>query len=469
MVYFRTCAYNAEKTIKRAIESVLNQEGLDDFRYYILDNGSTDSTGEIIREYAQKDSRIVAFYNVVNRKLEENPDFWNIIYCINSDDEFIMLDADDYYENNFYSLMHQFRVEHNLDVAACGTIFEREDGTKVGERVLPIDLIQCSSETVADYFAIMYWNMRQVWGKIYTGEVIKYRFEIDKPEEWPKAYGGDTVNVLNVLINSQSFGVKAMPLHHYQVSKKSVSYSWIEGREEADKIVLSWGLKYLASKLGTVDNHNFDFLLEVFANAICDTFDVLLNAKNISVEKKIDILHTIVKQDEFDIAKERVIGESDVTHRYKKSCNDIYAFISSHTNDLVDGTVIALILQKIYTKELELIPNEIIVKVLTNYPAVISQIRDEKWGMLLGTVDEYIKKTERKKDLSSVDFVLGQNVAAILNLEEEYVRYTKLYIKQLITEQKIDEAITELQEWIKILPGDKELLAICEKIEQIGA
>ena len=78
MIYIRTCAYNAAKTLKRTIESIL-QQTYQDFEYHILDNGSTDRTGNIIREYAKQDKRIVPYFNKVNRAFQENPDFWNII------------------------------------------------------------------------------------------------------------------------------------------------------------------------------------------------------------------------------------------------------------------------------------------------------------------------------------------------------------------------------------------------------
>ena len=51
-------AYNAERYLPQAIESVLRQT-YRDFEFVIIDDGSTDRTGEIIRGYAEKDSRIV--------------------------------------------------------------------------------------------------------------------------------------------------------------------------------------------------------------------------------------------------------------------------------------------------------------------------------------------------------------------------------------------------------------------------
>jgi glycosyltransferase involved in cell wall biosynthesis len=50
-------AYNAEKFIAEAIESILNQT-YRDFEFIIVDDGSSDRTLEIINEYAQRDGRI---------------------------------------------------------------------------------------------------------------------------------------------------------------------------------------------------------------------------------------------------------------------------------------------------------------------------------------------------------------------------------------------------------------------------
>jgi len=49
--------YNGENTIKKTIDSILNQT-YEDFEFIIVNDGSTDSTGDILFEYEQKDKRI---------------------------------------------------------------------------------------------------------------------------------------------------------------------------------------------------------------------------------------------------------------------------------------------------------------------------------------------------------------------------------------------------------------------------
>jgi glycosyltransferase involved in cell wall biosynthesis len=49
--------YNGAKYIRQSIESILSQEGVN-FEFIIINDGSTDSSGDILSEYARKDNRI---------------------------------------------------------------------------------------------------------------------------------------------------------------------------------------------------------------------------------------------------------------------------------------------------------------------------------------------------------------------------------------------------------------------------
>jgi len=49
--------YNGERYLQESVESILNQT-FPDFEFIIIDDGSTDSSGEILQDYAQRDNRI---------------------------------------------------------------------------------------------------------------------------------------------------------------------------------------------------------------------------------------------------------------------------------------------------------------------------------------------------------------------------------------------------------------------------
>jgi glycosyltransferase involved in cell wall biosynthesis len=58
-------AYNAERHVRPAIESILNQS-FRDFEFIIVDDGSTDSTPGILQEYASRDPRVRILTNEKN-------------------------------------------------------------------------------------------------------------------------------------------------------------------------------------------------------------------------------------------------------------------------------------------------------------------------------------------------------------------------------------------------------------------
>jgi len=58
-------AYNAEKYVAEAIESILNQT-FKDFEFIIIEDGSKDKTFDIVKKYAEKDHRIKLLRNNKN-------------------------------------------------------------------------------------------------------------------------------------------------------------------------------------------------------------------------------------------------------------------------------------------------------------------------------------------------------------------------------------------------------------------
>ena len=467
MIYFRTCAYNAEKTIRRAIDSVLSQT-VNEFIYYILENGSTDRTREIIQEYAVKDSRIVAFYNEVNHRTEENLDFWNLSHVLKDEDYFIVLDADDYYDSTFLEKMLYFINENNLDVAACGTVFEDEFGNYISENVKLQNYILRTSDEFNEYFSCVHWNMRQVWGKIYRGTITKYRFEVELPEWFPKAYGGDTINVMETLKYANGFGVLAEPLHHYQSSKKSVSYRWLEGREESDKILDTYSREFLLNKAGRISEDNRNFLNLVYLNAVKDTCVLLLKTE-LSQSKRLEIAVKVFGCHNFKEAAEIGNGEISqeletlfkirdafldwIIRNYKlftyEDRRNAYKFVVSY-GDIVE----------------QLIPIAVIEDIVIYEPEIIFSFLNGKVGTLIHCIQKYVVCKRDRQSFRLEDALFAQNMMAYLGMEELYILYTKMYIRKLIEEGHLGEARQELEEWMQILPKDEELILLFEKCEE---
>ena len=85
--------YNTKDYLSRCIESVLNQSYFD-FELLLVDDGSTDGSGEICDSYSKKDSRVRVFHkenggvsSARNYGLDQASGEW--VYFVDSDDELL--------------------------------------------------------------------------------------------------------------------------------------------------------------------------------------------------------------------------------------------------------------------------------------------------------------------------------------------------------------------------------------------
>ncbi|WIH27832.1 glycosyltransferase family 2 protein [Photobacterium damselae] len=106
-------AYNCEKTISRAIDSINNQvEHGFDVEIIIINDKSTDSTGYIIKDLVYKFRNIIYIENDKNMGVSHSR---NVGLKIASGEYIFFLDADDYYQFNkfsvFFSILNDFKPQ----------------------------------------------------------------------------------------------------------------------------------------------------------------------------------------------------------------------------------------------------------------------------------------------------------------------------------------------------------------------
>ncbi|MBU4415143.1 MAG: glycosyltransferase, partial [Proteobacteria bacterium] len=106
--------YNGAKTLRRALDSILEQD-YTNFELIISDNASTDETTEICREYAARDSRI-SYY-----RIEKNTGaVWNFnrVFELASGKYFMWAAHDDDHLPSFISKCVE-RLEANTQAVLC--------------------------------------------------------------------------------------------------------------------------------------------------------------------------------------------------------------------------------------------------------------------------------------------------------------------------------------------------------------
>jgi len=83
--------YNSERTLEKAIKSILNQT-YQNIEFLIIDDGSSDLSHKILERYKKKDSKIRIYKNVKNIGLTKS---LNILLCKSEGDLIARQDADD--------------------------------------------------------------------------------------------------------------------------------------------------------------------------------------------------------------------------------------------------------------------------------------------------------------------------------------------------------------------------------------
>ena len=217
-VYVSTVTYNNETTIGKAIESILNQTHTD-WEYHITNNASTDKTGKIIEEYAQKDSRIKTYHNDKNsRELNELLAIQkNYMHNLKEDEYFCWLDGDDEYESNFMEDTLSYAKENNLDIVITGT--EQLD-SKTGEhlRYVNVSNFIADENNFTDFFVSAAMSISHVWGILYNHRAAS-NYTLDNNDF--TGGGGDAYVIWNTIDASDRIGFLDGSYYKYYVNPHS--------------------------------------------------------------------------------------------------------------------------------------------------------------------------------------------------------------------------------------------------------
>lgn len=219
--------YNAEKYLAQCLNSVRNQT-IKNIEIICVDDGSADKSPEILKNFAEKDSRIKIIYqknlfagaarnNGINAAAGKYLAFW---------------DADDYFEPNALEMMLNKCEKENADLCLCAA-YTFEDGsdrrsideTILKKRFLPKESV-FSIETHPEY--IFNVAARAPWNKIIRADFIREnRIAFQNLQN-----SNDTYFSMICMYYAKRITYTAAPLIHYRVNNSES----ITGKAAADPL-----------------------------------------------------------------------------------------------------------------------------------------------------------------------------------------------------------------------------------------
>lgn len=124
--------YNVEAFLEKCLDSVI-QQTYKNLEIILVDDGSTDCSGKMCDEYAEKDSRI----KVVHQKNKGLSGARNAGIEISKGEYITFIDSDDFVSEEFISYLYNLAVRKYADVSICSSIkFYEENETGLGHTVV---------------------------------------------------------------------------------------------------------------------------------------------------------------------------------------------------------------------------------------------------------------------------------------------------------------------------------------------
>ncbi len=161
--------YNIETFVGRCINSILCQT-YENLEIIIVNDGSTDHSGEICHEIALNDFRI----QVIDQENSGLSEARNAGLRIAKGAYVAFVDGDDYIDNQMYEVLHDRLIQDDSDLALCNIRYVDENGYCTDENRFDLNNeILCEKEFWGKYFGKCHMPYVVSWNKLYKTCIFK--------------------------------------------------------------------------------------------------------------------------------------------------------------------------------------------------------------------------------------------------------------------------------------------------------
>ena len=125
MISFIIPSYNSASTVKRAIESILNQNANIRYEIIVVDDGSSDNTEEVLKVY--ENNQKIKFYKKANSGVADTRNYG---VSKATGDYIIFVDSDDYISENLLNDIEPYLLQ-NIELIKWNPIFVDENKNEI--------------------------------------------------------------------------------------------------------------------------------------------------------------------------------------------------------------------------------------------------------------------------------------------------------------------------------------------------
>lgn len=219
--------YNVSQYLRKCIDSILEQD-YKNFEIILINDGSTDDSGKICDEYAEKYKNI----NVYHQKNCGISSARNLGVSKVTGKYIAFVDSDDFVMKDFLSSMHSNLKQNNVDISCCGSYEYFNENKITNPNYINIEQKYEKDEAQKYLNIIGYFNCGP-WNKLYKREVFDgIIFPVGKKSE--------DMYVMHKLINNAINGLyySSEPKYFYRqregsiTNTSNINYDVIDAIEE---------------------------------------------------------------------------------------------------------------------------------------------------------------------------------------------------------------------------------------------
>lgn len=262
--------YNVEKYIRQCIDSVLDQT-FKDFELILVDDGSTDNSGEILDEYGKKDSRVIA----IHKKNEGCPAARNDGLKAGQGDYIYLMDSDDYLEPDTLEAMYESAVKNDADVVIADHYEFKQDGQQKVVRLFSKEFVTDDPKIISDLQnTVLYYcyspyftpeskglGLAAPWTKLVRSELILNNNLLFDPDV--KGIFDDGLFALNVFEYAKKVTYIQKLTYHYRILPGSLIHRYNKNRIQINEIIFK-KIRDFQSR----NNKNEDFKNAYYARVV---------------------------------------------------------------------------------------------------------------------------------------------------------------------------------------------------------
>jgi len=157
--------YNSAEYLQESVASVLNQT-YQDFELIMIDDGSSDGSGELCDRFAEADARIRVIHKTNHGVAAARNTGLNYV----RGDYIGWVDSDDIISPVMYEILMKLAEENEADIAQCDHVRTPEKLDMVGLVYEPT--ILCSLDSLKRIYNSHYTNIMSLWSKIYRKKLF---------------------------------------------------------------------------------------------------------------------------------------------------------------------------------------------------------------------------------------------------------------------------------------------------------